>query len=168
MLARLNIHCVYAMRVGSSMAGANPACGKASATCIAKAAASSRKKSATAAPAASPERAHLQAKFDELAKLQGDAPLIPIQVDGLVVAEVVAAWTGIPLGKMVKDEIRNVMNLEPTLTERVLGQNQAALNSHWYWGTLLAVTLFHGPGNLSLDHWIWKHVVSKRSAVSAQ
>ena len=42
----------------------------------------------------------------------------------------------------------------------VLGQNQAALNSHWYWGTLLAVTLFHGPGKLSLDHWIWKRVSS--------
>ena len=38
----------------------------------------------------------------------------------------------------------------------VLGENQAALNSHWYWGVLLAVTLFHGPGKLSLDHWIRK------------
>lgn len=40
----------------------------------------------------------------------------------------------------------------------VLGENQAALNSHWYWGVLLAVTLLHGPGKLSLDHWIWKRV----------
>jgi putative oxidoreductase len=38
----------------------------------------------------------------------------------------------------------------------VLGENQAALNSHWYWGVLLAVTLLHGPGKLSLDHWIWR------------
>jgi putative oxidoreductase len=38
----------------------------------------------------------------------------------------------------------------------VLSQNQAALNSHWYWGVLLAITLFHGPGKLSLDHWIWR------------
>jgi putative oxidoreductase len=38
----------------------------------------------------------------------------------------------------------------------VLGENQAALNSHWYWGVLLAVTLLHGPGKFSLDHWIWK------------
>jgi putative oxidoreductase len=37
----------------------------------------------------------------------------------------------------------------------VLGENQAALNSHWYWGVLLAVTLLHGPGKLSLDHRIW-------------
>jgi type VI secretion system protein VasG len=78
--------------------------------------------------AASPmaaDRAELQSKFDELSKLQADAPLIPMQVDAHVVAEIVAAWTGIPLGKMVKDEIRNVMNLEPTLTQRVLGQAQA-------------------------------------------
>lgn len=39
----------------------------------------------------------------------------------------------------------------------VLSTNQAALNSHWYWGALLAVTLFHGPGKLSLDYRIWKH-----------
>lgn len=38
----------------------------------------------------------------------------------------------------------------------VLAENPAALSSHWYWGTLLAVTLFHGPGTLALDHWIWK------------
>ena len=37
---------------------------------------------------------------------------------------------------------------------RVLGRNEAALASHYYWGVLLAVTLLHGPGRLSLDHWI--------------
>jgi putative oxidoreductase len=36
----------------------------------------------------------------------------------------------------------------------VLGDNEAALMSHFYWGLLLLVTLFHGPGLLSLDHWI--------------
>jgi putative oxidoreductase len=41
----------------------------------------------------------------------------------------------------------------------VLSENQAALDSHFYWGVLLAVTLLHGPGKLSLDHWIWKRVV---------
>jgi putative oxidoreductase len=50
----------------------------------------------------------------------------------------------------------------------VLGQNQAALNSHLYWGVLLAVTLFHGPGKLSLDRWIWKSLVLKRSAASGR
>ena len=41
----------------------------------------------------------------------------------------------------------------------VLSENQAALNSHWYWGVLLAITLFHGPGKLSLDYWIWHRLV---------
>ena len=36
----------------------------------------------------------------------------------------------------------------------VLGKNEAALASHYYWGVLLLVTLLHGPGKLSLDHWI--------------
>ena len=67
----------------------------------------------------------LQAKLDELAALQGETPLVPMQVDGLVVAEIVAAWTGIPLGKMVKNEIATVMNLQPLLQERVIGQDHA-------------------------------------------
>jgi putative oxidoreductase len=37
----------------------------------------------------------------------------------------------------------------------VLSQNQAALMSHFYWGVLLAVTLCHGPGKISLDYWLW-------------
>jgi len=72
-----------------------------------------------------PAQAALRARLDELAALQGESPLIPIQVDGLVVAEIVAAWTGIPLGKMVKDEIKTVLNLKPLLNERVLGQSHA-------------------------------------------
>jgi putative oxidoreductase len=37
----------------------------------------------------------------------------------------------------------------------VLGQNEAALNQHVFWGFLLLVTLFHGPGKISLDHFVW-------------
>ncbi len=40
----------------------------------------------------------------------------------------------------------------------VLGTNQPALMSHFYWGMLLLVTLCHGPGKLSLDHWIWRRL----------
>ena len=36
----------------------------------------------------------------------------------------------------------------------VLGENQAALMTHFYWGLLLLVTLCHGPGKISFDHWI--------------
>ena len=73
----------------------------------------------------SPALAALRAKSAELAALQGEAPLVPMQVDGLVVAEIVAAWTGIPLGKMVKDEIKTVLGLMPMLAERVIGQPHA-------------------------------------------
>jgi type VI secretion system protein VasG len=84
-----------------------------------------KKPAKATAVAASPQHAELQTKLDALAQLQGQAPLVPIQVDGLVVAEIVAAWTGIPLGKMVKDEIATVMNLQPLLEERVIGQSHA-------------------------------------------
>jgi type VI secretion system protein VasG len=67
----------------------------------------------------------LAMKQAELAALQGETPLVPMQVDGHVVAEIVAAWTGIPLGKMVKDEIKTVRNLQTTLQERVIGQDHA-------------------------------------------
>ena len=67
----------------------------------------------------------LQKLLKELEVLQGESPLVPVQVDGSVVAEIVASWTGIPLGKMVKDEIKTVMNLKPALQERVLGQSHA-------------------------------------------
>ncbi len=62
---------------------------------------------------------------DELKAVQGETPLVPLQVDGHVVAGIVAGWTGIPLGKMVKDEIRTVLNLQDLLEQRVLGQSHA-------------------------------------------
>jgi putative oxidoreductase len=43
----------------------------------------------------------------------------------------------------------------------VLGGNEAALASHYYWGLLLLVTLLHGPGKLSLDHWIRRAVEAR-------
>ena len=90
-----------------------------------KSATRSRKKEAAAAEPQSPERAELQAKLAELAALQGETPLVPMQVDGNVAAGIVAAWTGIPLGKMVKDEIKAVLQLKPSLEARVVGQPHA-------------------------------------------
>ncbi|RYE99620.1 MAG: type VI secretion system ATPase TssH, partial [Oxalobacteraceae bacterium] len=69
--------------------------------------------------------ADLQALDAELRALQGETPMVPVQVDGHVVAEIVAGWTGIPLGKMVKDEINTVLNLQALLEERVVGQPHA-------------------------------------------
>ncbi len=61
----------------------------------------------------------------ELAELQGEAPLILPSVDSQAVASVVADWTGIPVGRMVKDELRTVLELSGTLAKRVVGQDHA-------------------------------------------
>ncbi|MFC0254459.1 type VI secretion system ATPase TssH [Massilia consociata] len=63
---------------------------------------------------------------DRLRALQGETPLVPVQVDGHTVAEIVASWTGIPLGRMVKDELNTVIKLQSLLDERILGQSHAS------------------------------------------
>ena len=57
-----------------------------------------------------------------LTQLQGENPLIMPSVDEQAVASVVADWTGIPVGRMVKNEIEAVLKLADTLSERVIGQ----------------------------------------------
>ncbi|CAB3708229.1 ATPase AAA [Achromobacter piechaudii] len=84
---------------------------------------SSRRKAA--APALTPEQQRLAGLMDELRALQGEQPLVPACVDGQIVAEIISAWTGIPLGRMVNDEIRTVLQLQPMLAERVIGQDHA-------------------------------------------
>ncbi|PCE33037.1 type VI secretion system ATPase TssH [Burkholderia ubonensis] len=83
----------------------------------------------SAAPSDASARADLQAKLAgaqaALAALQGDAPLVLPAVDTHAVAAVVADWTGIPLGRMVRDETQAVLNLADTLGERVVGQRHA-------------------------------------------
>lgn len=61
----------------------------------------------------------------KLADLQGDNPLILPTVDEQAVASVVADWTGIPVGRMVKNEIEAVLSLGDTLNKRVIGQRHA-------------------------------------------
>ncbi|NUA30385.1 type VI secretion system ATPase TssH [Cupriavidus basilensis] len=56
---------------------------------------------------------------------QGDAPLVYTEVDEAVVAAIVADWTGIPVGRMVADEVATVMQLPQTLGTRVIGQDHA-------------------------------------------
>lgn len=61
----------------------------------------------------------------ELEKLQGEYPLIKLNVDEQAIAEVVANWTGIPVGKMVRDQITAVQTLADRLQKRVIGQLHA-------------------------------------------
>jgi len=66
------------------------------------------------------------AKLDaELAALQGETPMMRVAVDGQIVSEVISAWTGIPVGKMLKDEISTVLTLSTHLEKRVIGQTHA-------------------------------------------
>jgi type VI secretion system protein VasG len=64
----------------------------------------------------------LQAKLQEL---QGEQPLILPSVDEQAVASVVQDWTGIPVGRMVKNEVETVLKLADTLNERIIGQRHA-------------------------------------------
>lgn len=61
----------------------------------------------------------------DLSLLQGESPLILPTVDGQAVASVVQDWTGIPVGRMVKNEIETVLNLPKILAERIIGQDHA-------------------------------------------
>lgn len=70
-------------------------------------------------------KAELKRLTEELKTLQGENPLIQPVVNGQSVAEIISGWTGIPIGKMVADEINAVLNLHETLKERVLGQDHA-------------------------------------------
>ncbi|RKZ70426.1 MAG: type VI secretion system ATPase TssH [Gammaproteobacteria bacterium] len=70
-------------------------------------------------------KAELHQHMEELTELQGESPLIQVNVDGQAIAEVVANWTGIPVGKMVADEINTVLDLTSILGQRIIGQKHA-------------------------------------------
>jgi len=84
---------------------------------------------APASPLAPEERGEmirkLKARNADLTALQGEDPLILPIVDAQAVASVVGDWTGIPVGRMVKDEIDTVLHLEEHLARRVIGQDHA-------------------------------------------
>ena len=69
--------------------------------------------------------AELTAARAELAAIQGDAPLILADVDAQAVAAVVQDWTGVPVGRMVKNEIETVLNLVELMNRRIIGQRHA-------------------------------------------
>lgn len=69
--------------------------------------------------------AELKTLRAELADLQGDTPLILPTVDEQAVASVVQDWTGIPVGRMVRNELQAVLQLADTLNQRVIGQRHA-------------------------------------------
>jgi type VI secretion system protein VasG len=79
------------------------------------------------ATAVDPEAARkdLEPALAALKEIQGKSPFIPTEVNGEVIARVVSDWTGIPLGKMVRDESQNILQFESRLRERIKGQDHA-------------------------------------------
>jgi type VI secretion system protein VasG len=66
--------------------------------------------------------AELDSLRDMLEGIQGKDPMVHASVDAGVVASVVSGWTGIPVGKMMADEIRSVLTLKERMAERIIGQ----------------------------------------------
>lgn len=60
-----------------------------------------------------------------LKEMQGDEPLIQIEVNPDIVAQVVADWTGVPLGKMLRDEAQNIIDFENVMRKKIKGQDHS-------------------------------------------
>ncbi|CNG10755.1 type VI secretion system ATPase TssH [Yersinia similis] len=69
--------------------------------------------------------AHLVALQEKLVQIQGNAPLLSLDVDVRTVATVIADWTGVPLSSLLKDEQTDLLQLENHLATRVVGQDVA-------------------------------------------
>ncbi|MFN5975413.1 MAG: type VI secretion system ATPase TssH, partial [Planctomyces sp.] len=69
--------------------------------------------------------AQLIAVQEKLTTLQGETPLILPTVDYQAVASVVGDWTGIPVGRMARNEIETILKVAASLAQRVIGQDHA-------------------------------------------
>ena len=79
-------------------------------------------------PSADTEKAlsaQMEAAVKELAALQKEYTLVHTEVDPDVVSKVVSDWTGVPLGKLMRDEAANIIHLEENLKQRIKGQDEA-------------------------------------------
>jgi len=71
------------------------------------------------------QRAELDKLTAQLAEMQGQTPLVPVVVDANLIGQVISGWTGIPVGKMLRDEVQVVLELERHLETRIIGQSHA-------------------------------------------
>jgi len=67
----------------------------------------------------------LNEKLAELEALQAGEPLVNAMVDDITIAQVIASWTGIPIGNMLSDEVAKLLSIEKNLHKRVIGQSTA-------------------------------------------
>ena len=80
---------------------------------------------ADAVAATEARRADLARLTAELETLQGERPLVRVCVDASLIGEVISGWTGIPVGKMLRDQVATMLKLETHLGARVIGQPHA-------------------------------------------
>jgi len=84
---------------------------------------------APAEPLTQEQKDRLRAEMAELSNrlktLQGEKPLMQVCVDSQTIADVVSGWTGIPVGRMVTDEVRTVLSLKQLMEQRIVGQSHA-------------------------------------------
>jgi len=82
-----------------------------------------------AEPLAEDERVRLRQELQgveaELKQTQGQSPLVHFCVNSQAIAETVSAWTGIPLGRMVADELKTVLHLKTLMEQSLIGQSHA-------------------------------------------
>jgi len=111
-----------------AVAKSKPASGGDGAAKAAKAAASAATGESPATPASVDVeglRAELNRLNQELEEIQGETPMMQACVTSQSIAEVISGWTGIPVGKMLADEINTVLTLKDRLEQRVIGQSHA-------------------------------------------
>jgi type VI secretion system protein VasG len=67
-------------------------------------------------------RAEMDLKWKGLEAIQGESPMVHAHVSREVIAQIIAEWTGIPAGSMLKNEAQALLDLEKTINEKVVGQ----------------------------------------------
>jgi type VI secretion system protein VasG len=70
-------------------------------------------------------RAELNELTTKLETLQGETPLVRVAVDASIVGEVISGWTGVPVGKMMRDQVNVMLQLEKHVGQRIIGQDHA-------------------------------------------
>ena len=68
-------------------------------------------------------RAQLTERTAALEQLQGETPLVRVSVDASIVGEVISGWTGVPVGKMLRDQLSMVLQMERLMGARIIGQD---------------------------------------------
>ncbi len=82
-------------------------------------------KSLQAQPEQSEKQNQIKTLRRHLAQIQDQDPLVFEGVNTLIINQIISDWTGIPVGKMMNNEIQQVLTLQDKLSQRVMGQDDA-------------------------------------------